>query len=78
MYLLDTMVISELRKKNINSGLSKWFITIGEIRKDFCIKEKYYPIAAKPLTDWLGYILNNFSKKFLLHNQHFPKKSSHN
>lgn len=52
MFLLDTMVISELRKKKVNDHVAQWFndvndseiflsvITIGEIRKGICKRDK--------------------------------------
>lgn len=77
MYLLDTMVISELRKKNVNSGFHNWFIavdehnlflsaiTIGEIRKGIYLKGKQDQVAAQILTKWLEYIIKNFSERIL-------------
>ena len=55
MYLLDTVVLSELRKPERNAGVTTWFngkkdnelflsaLTIGEIRRGICQQEKKEP-----------------------------------
>jgi len=62
-YLLDTNVLSELRRKTPNAGVVEWFskrpsttmflsvLTIGELRKD--IEAVIEPSRKMTLLDWL-------------------------
>ncbi|MDR0478091.1 MAG: type II toxin-antitoxin system VapC family toxin [Desulfobulbaceae bacterium] len=65
MYLLDTVVLSELRKKERNMGLTAWIaakpdselfisvISIGEITRSISLQMKVNPDFAKALRLWL-------------------------
>ena len=69
-YLLDTNVLSELRRKNPDKGVVEWFanrpastlflsvLTLGELRKG--IEKIQDPIRNTALTDWLETDLPNF------------------
>ena len=69
-YLLDTNVLSELRRKNPDKGVVEWFanrpastlflsvLTLGELRKG--IEKIQDPIRSTTLTDWLETDLPNF------------------
>jgi predicted nucleic acid-binding protein len=69
-YLLDTNVLSELRRKNPDKGVVDWFtnrpastlflsvLTLGELRKG--IEKIQDPIRSTALTDWLETDLPNF------------------
>lgn len=69
-YLLDTNVLSELRRKNPDKGVVEWFtnrpastlflsvLTLGELRKG--IEKIQDPIRSTALTDWLETDLPNF------------------
>jgi len=69
-YLLDTNVLSELRRKNPDAGLVEWFthrpastlflsvLTLGELRKG--IEKIFDPIRSAALTDWLETDLPSF------------------
>lgn len=69
-YLLDTNVLSELRRKNPDKGVVEWFtnrpastlflsvLTLGELRKG--IEKIRDPIRSTALTDWLETDLPNF------------------
>lgn len=64
-YLLDTIAISDWRKKIVNAGLVEWFsqrqpeelylsvVTIGEIERGIRSIEKRDPKFARQLTIWL-------------------------
>lgn len=69
-YLLDTNVLSELRRKNPDPGVVAWFshrpastlflsvLTLGELRKG--IDKILDPIRSATLTDWLETDLPSF------------------
>ena len=69
-YLLDTNVLSELRRKNPDPGVVEWFtnrpastlflsvLTLGELRKG--IEEILDPIRSAALTDWLETDVSSF------------------
>ncbi|MBE6442101.1 MAG: type II toxin-antitoxin system VapC family toxin [Desulfovibrio desulfuricans] len=77
MYLLDTVVISELRKKDRNPGVVSWFqdkkdtdlflsvLTIGEIRRGICQQETKNRLLADRLATWLDSILNFYGQRIL-------------
>ena len=72
MFLLDTMVLSELRKKDCNPRLLRWskdkrdaqffisVMTIGEIERGICLQKNKDAVFAAHLKEWL-------SQLFLLH-----------
>lgn len=73
MYLLDTNVISELRKVRPHGAVLSWFhailpdeiaipaVVIGEIQDGAEITRKQDPKKAAEIEAWLDYILANFS-----------------
>ena len=77
MYLLDTVVLSELRKSERNSGVVAWFeekkdselflsvLTIGEIRKGICQQESKNPQFAARLSEWLDALLYAYGSRVL-------------
>ena len=77
MYLLDTVVISELRKKDRNPGVVSWLhdkkdtdlflsvLTIGEIRRGICQQESKDRLFADRLATWLDSILNFYGERIL-------------
>lgn len=81
MYLLDTNVISEIRKKNkANAGVKSFFkeankketslyisvITIGELRRGIeMIRYRGDKRQAKALEKWLELILDNYAENIL-------------
>mgnify|MGYP000737131690 CR=1 FL=1 len=76
-YLLDTMVISELRKKNTNKNVAKWLqhiptdklylsaITIGEIENGITRQERINPDFAHNLKAWLETLLQQYAENIL-------------
>ena len=64
-YLLDTCVISELRRKTCNPGVAAWMsgiqsnevflsvLTLGEIRRGIELHRRKSPAAASGLERWL-------------------------
>lgn len=66
MFLLDTVVLSELRKKERNPGLVRWIaeqhdselfvcvVSIGEIERGICLQRDKDPAFAQRLADWLA------------------------
>lgn len=77
MFLLDTVVISELRKAQRNPGLVAWLqdkkdtdlflsvLTIGEIRRGICKQEAKDPHFAHRLAIWLDSLLQFYRERLL-------------
>ena len=77
MYLLDTVVISELRKTERNPGVVDWLygkrdtelflstLTIGEIRRGICQQEQRATQFAARLSEWLGSVLHFYGERIL-------------
>lgn len=77
MYLLDTVVLSELRKPERNLGVTTWFnerkdselflsaLTIGEIRRGICQQESKNPRFAARLSEWLDSLLLLYGERIL-------------
>jgi hypothetical protein len=81
VYLIDTNVLSEVRKKQkANAGVRRFFeqitkeeenvyisvVTIGELRRGIeLIKHRGDTRQANPLEKWLGVILNNYQDNIL-------------
>lgn len=81
MYLIDTNVISELRKKgNINSGVKDFFtheslngtpmyisvITIGELRRGIeLIRHRGDVVQSQKLEQWLNVIIDEYHEHIL-------------
>ncbi len=77
MYLLDTDVLSELRKPKRNPGVAKWFdavpdselhvslITLVEIERGIERQRKANSAFAKDLDEWLERILRGFDERIL-------------
>ena len=76
-YLLDTIVISETRKKEADgrvmaflaaadaAGLFISVLTLGELRKGIAMKRRTDPAAADQLADWADGIERNFADRVL-------------
>jgi predicted nucleic acid-binding protein len=77
MYLLDTVVLSELRKTKRHPGVMNWFsdkkdaelflsaLTIGEIRRGICLQEQKEPQFAARLSEWLDSVLHFYGERIL-------------
>ncbi|HEY7297750.1 MAG TPA: type II toxin-antitoxin system VapC family toxin [Xanthobacteraceae bacterium] len=77
MYLLDTVVVSELRKRRRNAGVVDWFerqravdifisvVSIGEIERGIARQRATDPNFAAMLADWLDRILVVYSGQIL-------------
>lgn len=77
MYLLDTMVLSELRKSRRHPQLVAWLqsvrpndlhlsvVTIGEVEKGIARQQRHDPTFARRLADWLDAILRNYAARIL-------------
>ena len=73
MYLLDTNVISELRKAKPHGAVLSWFravrpyeimipaVVIGKIQDGVEITRKQDPLKAAKIESWLDYVLANFT-----------------
>ena len=69
MFLLDTVALSELRKKERNPGLVRWIknkqniqlfisvVTIGEIERGVWLQKNKNAAFAAKLNDWLSQLL---------------------
>jgi hypothetical protein len=77
MYLLDTMVLSELRKKERSPGVTQWLsdksdhelfisvVSIGEIAKGIAQQDKQNKEFAKLLRRWLDKLLLLYGQRIL-------------
>jgi hypothetical protein len=77
MYLLDTDVLSELRKRKRNAGVVKWIgavaeadlylsaVTIAEIEQGVEQQRKPDPVFAGELANWLEFTLRAFGDRIL-------------
>ncbi|MBC5765673.1 type II toxin-antitoxin system VapC family toxin [Ramlibacter albus] len=73
MYLLDTNVVSELRKPKPHGGVLQWLratpdvdmhvsaVTIGEIQAGIEITRLQDPAKAEALESWLGQVTGTFN-----------------
>ncbi|HFD31411.1 MAG TPA: type II toxin-antitoxin system VapC family toxin [Gammaproteobacteria bacterium] len=76
-YLLDTIIISELRRKQRDKQVEQWFhaippddlflsaISIGEIENGIVKQERINPEFSRDLSLWLENILKHYSDKIL-------------
>ncbi len=77
MYLLDTDVLSELRKRKRNTGVVKWIgsvaeadlhlsaVTIAEIERGVEQQRKPDPVFSSELANWLEFTLRAFGDRIL-------------
>ena len=77
MYLIDTVVLSELRKRQRDAGLKAWFdqqrtsnlfvsvTSIGEIERGIGRQRAANPEFAAALADWLDRLLVLYSERIL-------------
>lgn len=77
MYLLDTDVLSELRKRKRNAGVVKWIglvteadlhlsaVTIAEIERGVEQQRKLDPVFSGELSSWLEFTLRAFGDRIL-------------
>lgn len=89
MYLIDTVVLSELRKPQRNRGVVEWFerqrtadlfisvISIGEIERDIVRQRKTDPVFAAALANWLDRVLALYSERILLFDLKMARRWGH-
>jgi predicted nucleic acid-binding protein len=77
MYLLDTMVLSDLRKSRRDRKLVGWFeqvrptdvylsvVTIGEVEKGIAKQLRLDPVFAQRLAAWLDGVLRYYATRIL-------------
>ena len=77
MYLVDTVVLSELRRKRRNRDVVTWFgdvnaadlflctVTIGEIELGISRQRNVNPDFAQDLSDWLDLTLRAYGERIL-------------
>ena len=78
MYLLETNVVSELRRwDNCNENVAAWFasisdnepflsvLTLGEIRKGIVLVQDRDPSQTEALEDWLTHVKQNYAGRIL-------------
>lgn len=77
MFLLDTVIVSELRKKTPDVGVVEWIaaqpddsvylsvITLGEIERGIEKKRKSDPVFANGLTAWLESLSHFYADRIL-------------
>jgi toxin FitB len=86
MYLLDTMVLSELRKSRRDPSLLGWLqhvrptdvclsiVTIGRWRKGMAKQQRRNPAFAKRLADWLDGVLRHYATRILAIDLSIPRR----
>ena len=77
MFLVDTVVISELRKSNPDTRVATWMggqrtsdiflsvVTIGELQRGIAMREGKDPNFAAMLADWLDRVLALYETRIL-------------
>ena len=77
MFLIDTMVLSELRKRERNENVVRWIseqrstnlflsvVTIGEIERGIELQKKKDAEFATALTVWLDKVLTLYSERII-------------
>ena len=77
MFLIDTVVLSELRKRERNPGVESWIasqrstdlylsaITIGEIERGIAQQQRKDPEFAQLLLTWLDKVLMLYEERIL-------------
>ena len=77
MFLIDTMVLSELRKRERNENVVRWIseqrstnlflsvVTIGEIERGIELQEKKDTEFATALAVWLDKVLTLYSERII-------------
>lgn len=77
MFLIDTVVISELRKANADPGVAAWMggrqtsdvllsvITIGELQRGVAMRSEKDPAFARTLAVWLDRVLALYERRIL-------------
>ena len=77
MFLLDTVILSELRKRQRDPGLAAWVaaqrsgdlfvsvVTIGEIQRGIDLQRSKDPPFAAALADWLDRLLIGYAERIL-------------
>ncbi|NTV95359.1 MAG: type II toxin-antitoxin system VapC family toxin [Thiobacillus sp.] len=77
MFLLDTVVLSELRKRDRDPGLVRWVgeqrasdlflsvVSIGEIERGIARQRDRDPVFADQLAGWLDRLLHLYSDRIL-------------
>lgn len=77
MYLIDTDLLSALRKRERNPGVARWIadqraielylsvVSIGEIERGLAAVEGRDPMFAAQLEDWLDALLRHYGDRIL-------------
>jgi predicted nucleic acid-binding protein len=77
MHLLDTVVISELRRRQRDPGVVAWLgaqnsddlylsvISLGEIERGIALKQKDDAVFARRLQDWLQGLVSMYGNRIL-------------
>jgi toxin FitB len=77
MYLLDTVVLSEMRKRSPDKNVVRWFgardpaslfvstITIGEIERDAALQRPQNPMFADALSSWVERLLADYRDRVI-------------
>ena len=78
MYLLDTNVVSELRRQDrCDENVASWYdgisdeelflsvLTLGEIRKGIALVQDRDPLQAEALEHWLTYVKQSYEGRIL-------------
>ncbi|MBF0629225.1 MAG: type II toxin-antitoxin system VapC family toxin [Magnetococcales bacterium] len=76
-YLLDTVILSELRKRDRNPNVVTWVrsvrasdlflsvVSIGEVERGIALQERDHPEFAADLAEWLETVLRHYGDRIL-------------
>jgi len=76
-YLLDTVILSELRKRDCDPAVTRWIkaqdssnlflsvLTIGEIEKGISRQRRLNPVFADTLAKWLATTLQHYEARII-------------
>jgi len=76
-YLLDTVILSELRKNSRNPRVADWLastpsadlflsvVTVGEVEKGIARQRRLNPEFAEKLADWLDAVLRRYEDRII-------------
>lgn len=77
MYLIDTNILSALRRRNRNPDVVRWIesqrmadlyisvVTVGEIERGIVQQQRHNPESARDLSGWLDRILDWYDDRIL-------------
>jgi hypothetical protein len=86
MYLLDTVVLSELRKRQRDPAVVRWIraqqsadlfvsvVSIGEVERGIALQRTKNPVFAEALAVWLGRVIALYGDRILPCDLHVARR----